>query len=81
MLVFRQPGLYLVEDIQKWYEAPSPNSEGLHKVFQIGHFPGQYRGDTEDTKYVDLRPAKSCPCVVNLQARSYDQLLEFVIRA
>eukprot|EP00392_Amoebophrya_sp_AT5.2_P014245 g14392.t1 len=65
--------------IKDWLKAPQTDENGLSKVYQLTNFPGRFRNNEEDL--IDLRPAKSCPCFLNLQRHSTEQLLAWLRRA
>ncbi|CAD7957576.1 unnamed protein product [Amoebophrya sp. A120] len=61
-------------------EKPVDVTTGLAKVYQLESFPGCFRNGT-DHGIIDLRPAKSCPCFLNLQKLSVQKLIFYLKRA
>ncbi|CAD7965147.1 unnamed protein product [Amoebophrya sp. A120] len=66
--------------VSTWISAPSVDADGLAKVWQLGNFPGMFRNEN-DHKIIDMRPAKSCPCFLNLQRLPTSKLIVFLKRA
>ncbi|CAD7945463.1 unnamed protein product [Amoebophrya sp. A25] len=65
--------------VANWTKEKDIDEEGLHKVYQLKQFPGIFR-DANQIR-MDMRPVKSCPCFLNLQAKPIDQLIKWLKRA
>ncbi|CAD7948644.1 unnamed protein product [Amoebophrya sp. A25] len=65
--------------VTDWTKEKEIDEDGLHKVYQLKQFPGIFR-DANQIR-MDMRPVKSCPCFLNLQAKPIDQLVKWLKRA